>query len=98
MFLRRPGISGHPIAVYQSAYRITQVIVSVRIELSSSIAVPEADICLIEGTDDLKIRGGAKDLGPGDRALRHNASSVTRLGAVGDDVGLNVADGTIRGG
>lgn len=67
------------------------------IKFASLVCSVEANARLIHETSDLNIPRGFHKLNGSESSRGHDASTMTRLGAVGYDNGFNVADLAIWG-
>jgi hypothetical protein len=80
------------------ADRVSDVFGTVRVKLTTGVAVRDVDPGSVPETVDLDVSVGLDEVSRVDGSIRNQPGSVPRLGAVGDDDGLDVPDDRIWAG
>lgn len=78
--------------------RVALVFRAVRVELAARVAGGDVDLCPVPEPMDLDVHVRLDKVRGGDGAIRDETGAVARLGAVGDDNGLDVADEAVGAG
>lgn len=79
-----------------SSDRVSEVLGSVGVELSSVITVGDVDLGAVEESLNLDVEGGLDEVGGLDGSVRDQSGVVSGLGAVGNDDRLDVSDQRVR--
>lgn len=90
------GIRAIGIGEDNSTKRVSLLISTVRIQFASLITGCEADLGLVNVTNDLNVILGIQPLHTSDSTSRDNTSAVTGLGAPSNFTGLTLANSVIR--
>ena len=88
-----PHTSGEP-----EINRSTHGILSSRVELSSSIAILDVDLGLVNETGYHRVVRGVEDLETLEGAIEHDTGAMALFGAPSDLFALSVGDGRVGGG
>lgn len=71
---------------------VTHQISTVRIHLTSIVALDHVNLRLVDETNNLDVVGGLDELHTGERAFGDETSAVSGLGAPGDHGSFDISD------
>ena len=80
------------------ARSVTYTVLSSRVKLSSSIAILDVDLSLVNKTGYHRVVRGVKDLETLEGAIEHDTGAMALFGAPSDLLALSVGDGRVGGG
>jgi len=80
---------------YETSERVTALVSTVRVHLSSTVICLEVDLGLVNVADDLDVVRGLHELDTGESASGNETSAAAGLGAPGDGLALDVANDTV---
>ena len=90
------GLVGRPsVGEDETSERVTTLVGTMGVHLSSTVISLEVDLALINVTNDLNVVGGLHELNTSDRTSWDKAGTMARLGAPCNRFALDIANDTI---